>query len=53
MQIRREHNDHIMWGRGRGAFLTVKSTYYVLLRHWEPLEGIRALSIIVMGGKIY
>ena len=40
-------------GQRVGAFLTVKSTYYVLLRHWEPLEGIRALSIIVMGGEIY
>ena len=34
-------------------FLTVKSTDYVLLRHWEPLEGIRALSKLVMGGEIY
>ena len=32
-------------------FLTVKSTDYVLLRHWEPLESIRALSKLVMGGK--
>ena len=38
------------WGRGGGAFLTVKSTNYVLLRPWEPLEGIRALRKIVMGG---